>query len=281
MTISPSAEWQQIILMIAGAWLLFETWRGWQLGLIRGILRFLALIVAWFIGSATAATMSAALALFVHTPSPLIPAIIAAVIGLAVYLFIAFLSALLFKKTAHHRGFIRTFLGLGGALCGFLFGLFFLWGGISAVRSLGLLGEIRLMKAEQRGASPASDPLACNLVRLKKSLEMGALGGWFVQIDPFTTIFYETTRKSMMVLKDHDALMRFMSAPATQELLANPHLAHLLRDPQFQEAIATGNIFPLFQNSNVQQLFRDPQLIQQLKSFHLSETLDYALKVNH
>jgi len=174
-SILPSAQWQQVILIIAGIWLLFEMWRGWQLGLIRGILRFMALLVAWFAGSATAAAMNALLLLFFQAPFPVISTIAAALVGLGLYVIIAFFSGLLFKRTNHHNGFFRWIFGLGGTVCGLLFGLFFLWGGISVIRTLGVLGEMRLIKVEQQGLPATSDSLGCNLVRLNKSLEAGPL----------------------------------------------------------------------------------------------------------
>ena len=278
MPILPSAQWQQVTLIIAGAWLLFEMWRGWQLGIIRGVLRFMALLVAWFAGSATAAAMNAILVLFFQAPSPVISTIAAALVGLSIYFIIALFSGLLFKRTSHHSGLLQWIFGLGGAVCGLLFGLFFLWGGISVIRSLGLLGEMRLLKVEQQGLPASSDPLACNLVRLKKSLEIGPTGKWLTQLDPLSPAFYETTRKSMLVVKDRETMLRFMNAPSTQKLLANPSLAKLLQDHQVQEAMASGNIILLFQNKNVQRAFQDPVLFQELKDFDLLGALNYALK---
>lgn len=274
----PSSQWQEIIYCVAGVWLFFEIWRGWRLGLIRGFLKFMALITAWFAGSATTATLNAVLILFFHAPSPLIPSIAGVLIGTAAYFVISFFSALFFKKTDHYHGFLRGFIGLGGACCGLLFGLFFLWGGISAIRGLGLVGEMRLLHAKQQGLSPKSDPLACNLVRLKKSLELGSLGAWFIQVDPITSGFYENTRKSMIVMKDHDALLRFMNAPNTQKLLANPRISRILHDPEVQQALSTGNLFLLFENKNIQQAFSDATLWQELKSFDLSTALNSAMK---
>jgi hypothetical protein len=230
------------------------------------------------VGSATAAAIYIGLLFFFHAPSPLIPGLVGGMMGLGAYLLISFFSAFLFKKTDHYHGFLRGFLGLGGACCGLLFGLFFLWGGISAIRSLALVGEVRLLRAEQQGLPSMSDPWACNLVRLKKSLESGSLGAWFIQVDPLTSTFYENTKKSMTVMKDHEALIRFMNAPSTQKLLSNPSIRKIVNDPAVQQAMTSGNIFLLVQNKNVQRAFSDPTLWQELKSFDFSDALKQATR---
>ncbi|MCF7729364.1 MAG: CvpA family protein [Chthoniobacterales bacterium] len=273
-----SSEWQIIICIAAALWLLFEVWKGWQLGFFRGLLKFIALIVAWFAGSAIVATLSTLFIFLFHTSSSLISSVVGVMAGVIIYFLVSFLSALLFKKTNHYHGFFRALFGIGGACWGLLFGLFFLWGTISVIRSLGLVGEMRLLKAQQQGLSTVSDPLACNLVRIKKSLELGPLGVWFVQVDPLTSAFYENTKKSIMLLQDHKAFMRFMNAPKTQQLLAHPLMKKMLYDPQVQQAISSGNLFLLVENKNVQQALSDPILWQQLKSFDLSAVLNQACK---
>lgn len=278
MTISPSTQWQHWILIVALAWLLLETWRGWRLGLIRGAIRFMTLVASWLGASAAAAMTSATLSIFFHTPPSFLPTIAATLVGLGIYTFSAFVSGLLFKRTTHHHGIIRWILGFGGAICGFLFGLFLLWGAISLVRSLGVLGEMRLMEAKQRGVPPSSDHLACNLVKLGKSLEVGSMGHFLIEADPLSATFYDNTRKVMTVVNDHEALMRFIMAPNTQQLLQNPHIMALLQDPEVQQALKEHNIIPLFENKNIRDVFHDPELLQELKSFDLTATLNNALK---
>lgn len=275
---SPSAQWQHWILIVASLWLLLETWRGWKLGLIRGILRFMTLIAAWLAAEAAAVATSAGFAIFFHKTPSILPAVVATIVGLAIYSFAAFISGLLFKRTTDHHGIFRFILGIGGALCGFLFGLLILWGGISLVRSLGVLGEMRLMEARQKGLPPSSDAMACNLVRLARSLELGSTGQLFVQLDPLSTTFYDNARKFMKVANDRDALMRFITAPSTQRLLQNRHVMALLNDAQVQEGLAAHNIFSLLENKNVKAALHDPELLKEIKSFHLTETLKYALE---
>ena len=276
--IAPSAQWQQWIFIAALAWLLFEMWRGWRLGLIRGVLRIIILVAAWVAASAAAASTTTALALFFQRPSSLLPTVAAVIVGFAIYLLGAFLSGLLLKRTEHHHGLLRGILGIGGACCGLLFGLFFLWGGVSLIRTLGLFGEMRLLEARHQGRSITNDTLACNLVRLEKSLEMGPTGQFLITTDPLSTTFYDNTRKSMAVMQNPEVLRRFLQAPSAQKILQNDSMMQLLHDPEIQEELRSGSILALMHNQHVEAIFHDSKLMQQLKEFDLTSALNYALK---
>ena len=276
--LQPSAEWQHWIFIAGLAWLLFEMWRGWRLGMIRGMVKIFLLIAAWIGASAVAAATSAALAVFFRTPSTAIPAAIAALVGLTIYFLGTLLAGFLLKRTEHHHGLLQTIFGIGGACCGLLFGLFFLWGGISLVRSLGLFGEMRLMEAQRKGCPLKDESFACNLVRLERSLEMGPVGQFLISTDPLSPAFYENTRKSMKVMQDSEAFQRFLQSPNVERLLMNPRLNHVLNNRELQDEIKIGNIPAVFHDPDIQALLHDPQVMKELKQFELSEALDYALK---
>lgn len=278
--IKPSAEWQHWIFIVALAWLLFEMWRGWRLGMIRGVVKIFLLVTAWMGASATAAATSAALAIFFRTPSTFIPSAIAAVVGLTIYFLGSLLAGFLLKRTEHHHGFLQTIFGIGGACCGLLFGLFFLWGGISLIRSLGLLGEVRLMEAQRKGYPLRDQTVAYNLVRLEKSLEIGPVGEFLVSTDPLSPAFYDNTRKSMKVMQDPEAFQRFLQSPPVERLLMNPRLNRVLSNQQLQEELKVGNFPAFWSHRDVKALIHDPQLIQQLRQFDLSQALEYALRLN-
>ncbi len=107
---------------------------------------------------------------------------------------------------------------------------------------------------------------------------MGEIGLWLTQLDPLSASFYETTQESLALLKDHDALLRFINAPSTQKIVTLPSVARVLQDSTVQQAMSSGNILPLFQDKNIQALFQDPRFLSELKSFDLLGTLNYALK---
>lgn len=278
MSTTPSFLWQQLLLLAGCGWLLFEIRNGWKLGLIRGAMKLLALFAAWFVGAAVIKMSNSFLFLFTSTPSSLLSGVVAVIIGVIIYYFLLLFSALFFKKTEHYQGFIRWILGLGGAFCGLIVGLFFIWGGISLIRSAGIVAEMRLTQGQQRGRSLSSDHLECTLIKLKKSLEMGSIGAWLTQWDPLSGHFNETTQESMRLLENPEALQRFVEEPSTQRILRLPSVERMLRDPVVQEALRSGNVLPLFQNKNVQALLRDPQFYGELKSFNFSETLEESVK---
>lgn len=248
--------------------------------MIRGIVKIFLLIAAWIGASAAAAATSAALAVFFRTPSTAIPTAIAAVVGLSIYFFGTLLAGFLLKRTEHHHGLLQTIFGIGGACCGLLFGLFFLWGGISLVRSLGLFGEMRLMEAQRRGYPAKDQSFACNLVRLKRSLEMGPVGQFLISSDPLSPLFYENTRKSMKVMQDPEAFQRFLQSPGVERLLHDQRLNRVLSNQKLQDDLKTGNIPAFCANPDVQALLHDSQLMKELKQFDLTQALDYALQKN-
>ena len=275
--IKPSAEWQHWIFIAALAWLLFEMWRGWRLGMIRGIVKIFLLIAAWIAASAAAGATSAALAVFFRTPFTAIPTAMAVLVGLSIYFLGTLLARFLLKRTEHQYGLFQTIFGIGGACCGLLFGLFFLWGGISLVRSLGLFGEMRLLEAQRKGHPAKDESFACNLVRLERSLEMGKVGRFLISTDPLSPLFYENTRKSMKVMEDPEAFQRFLQSPNVERLLLDQRLSRVLSNRELQDEIKIGNIPALWTNHDVQALLHDPQLMKELKQFDLSQALDYAL----
>lgn len=276
--ISGSPEWQQYLLIAAAIFLLWEIWRGWKLGVVRGLLRLTALFCAWIGGTAAAGATSSFLGFFSKVPPLLAPAVAAVTVGLAIYIGISFLAGLLFKRTDDHVGVIRLGFGLGGAFFGIIYGLLLLCGGISMIRGLGALGELRLVRAQQEGRPEATEPTAQFLVQLKASLELGGIGERLKSVDPLPTRFYDNIVKISMVAGNQQALQRFFLYPPTLEILKMPRVLSLLQDPALQKAADSKNFLPLLQNKQFQAAFEDPQILAQLKAFDLTAALDYALQ---
>ena len=278
MLLDGSPEWQRYLFYAATAFLIWEIWRGWRLGAVRGLLRLAALFCAWIGGTAAAGTTGTVLAFFSKVPPLIAPAVAGLTVAIGIYIAISLLAGLLFKKTEHHAGMVRWGFGVGGAVCGLIYGLILLWGGITMIRGLGALGELRVVQARNKGRDPSGERTALFMIRLKESLELGTAGKAFRKADPLPTAFYDNIVKVSMVMGDQHALERFCEYPPTQALVANPHLAALLQDPQLEKAAESRNILPLIRNSHVQAAMRDPELLSQLKSFPITEALDYALR---
>jgi len=278
MLLDGSPEWQRYIFIAASVFLIWEIWRGWKYGAVRSLLRLAALFCAW-IGGTTAAGATGTVIGFVTKEPPLLaPAIVGVSVAVGIYIILSLLAGLLFKTTDHHAGVVRWGFGLGGAFCGLIYGLLLLWGGITMIRGLGALGELRIVQARNEGRSLENEKKALFLIKLKESLELGATGKSLKQADPLPTAFYDNIVKVSMVAGNEHALERFCQYPETLKIIVNPHIAALLQDPQLEKAAQSRNILPLLRNKHVQAAMNDPKLMAQFQAFNLTEALDYALE---
>ena len=278
MLLDGSPEWQRYIFIAATLFLIWEIWRGWKYGAVRSLLRLAALFCAW-IGGTTAAGATGTVIGFVTKEPPLLaPAIVGVSVAVGIYIILSLLAGLLFKTTEHHAGVIRWGFGVGGAFCGLVYGLLLLWGGITMIRGLGALGELRVVQARNEGRSLESEKKALFLIKLKESLELGATGKTLKNADPLPTSFYDNIVKVSMVAGNQQALERFCQYPETLKIIANPHVAALLQDPQLEKAAQSRNIIPLIHNKHVQAAMNDPKLMAQFQAFDLTAALDYALE---
>lgn len=277
MIVQGSQQWQNYIFISATLFLLFQVWRGWRLGAVRGMLRLAALFCAWIGGSAAAGATGTCVAFFSKIPPLLAPGIAAVSVGLVIYLGISFLSGLLFKRTEDHEGMIRIGFGIGGALFGIIYGMLFLWGGITMIRGLGALGELRIVQARSEGRSPDAEKTALFLIKLKESLELGETGNSLKGADPLPTAFYDNIVKISMVVGNQQALERFIQYPPVLEMLKSPKILDFIRDPAFQKAADTRNMLPLLQDKQLLAILQDPQIQSRFKQINLAAALDFAL----
>ena len=278
MILEGSSQWQQYIFIVAALFMLWELWRGWRLGAVRGLLRLAALFCAWIGGSTAAGATGTVVAFFSKVPPLIAPAVAGLTVGIGIYIGISIVAGLLFKKTGDHAGVIRLGFGLGGAVCGLIFGLLFLWAGITLIRGMGALGELRVVQARNEGRSLATEKTALFLIKLKESLEIGVTGQTLKKADPLPTAFYDNIVKISMVAGSQQAIERFVQYPGTLKIISNPHITALIQDPALEKAAEKKNILPLLQNKHVQAAANDRQLLDQLKEFDLTGALNYALE---
>ena len=278
MLLDGDPQWQRYLFYAATAFLIWEVWRGWRLGAVRGLLRLAALFCAWIAGTTTAGATGTVLAFFSKIPPLLAPAVAGLTVAIGVYIGISLISGLLFKTTLDHSGVVRWGFGLVGAVCGVLYGLLILWAGITMIRGLGALGEFRLVQARLEGKTDSQERAALFLMKLKASLELGATGQTLRKADPLPTSFYDNIVKISMVAGNQMALERFCQYPPTLKIIASPHIAALLQDPDLEKAANSRNILPLIHNKHVQAALNDPQLVAEFKKFPLTAALNYALE---
>jgi hypothetical protein len=278
MLLDGDPQWQRYLFYAATAFLILEIWRGWRLGAVRGLLRLAALFCAWIAGTTTAGATGTVVAFFSKVPPLFAPAVAGLVVAVGIYVVISLLSGLLFKTTLDHSGVVRWGFGLGGAACGAIYGLLLLWGGITMIRGLGALGELRVVQARNEGRPVSSERSALFLIKLKESLELGATGQTLRKADPLPTSFYDNIVKISMLAGSQQALERFCQYPETLKIIANPHIVALLQDPELEKAANSRNILPLIHNQHVQEAMNDPQLVAEFQKFPLTAALDYALE---
>lgn len=278
MLLAGDPQWQRYLFLAATLFLIWEIWRGWNLGAVRGLLRLAALFCAWVGGTTAAGATGTVIAFFSKVPPLIAPAVAGLTVAIGIYIAISMLAGLLFKKTEHHGGVVRWGFGVGGAVCGLIYGILLLWGGITMIRGLGACGELRLVNAGLTGRSDQNERTALFFLKLKNSLELGATGKTLKDADPLPTAFYDNIVKVSMVAGDQRALERFIEYPETLRLLSNPHVTALLQDPAFEKASQSRNILPLLRNKHVQAAMEDPQFIASLRAFNLTAALDYALE---
>ncbi len=278
MLLDGDPQWQRYLFYAATAFLIWEIWRGWRLGAVRGLLRLAALFCAWIAGTTTAGATGTVVAFFSKVPPLFAPAIAGLVVAVGIYIVISLLSGLLFKTTLDHSGVVRWGFGLGGAACGAIYGLLLLWGGITMIRGLGALGELRVVQARNEGRPVSTERSALFLIKLKESLELGTTGKTLRKADPLPTSFYDNIVKISMLAGSQQALERFCQYPETLQIIANPHIMALLQDPELEKAANSRNILPLIHNKHVQAAMNDPQLVAEFQKFPLTEALDYALE---
>jgi hypothetical protein len=298
-SVAGSPLWQVVFISFAVILILFEVVRGWRLGLMRQIIRLIAL------GAASAAALFGGRLLvpvarsFFKMPDPVLSILCGAVLAFAAYALVSGVGAILFKRTTQQEsGLVRLIYGLSGAIVGLFFGLFLLWLTVASVRAIGALAEGQAASRSSAAAHDAQDAtshaldvrrrflsepndgrpaLATSLARLKNSLELGLFGSVLKNTDPISKRTYETLEKAGSVLSSPERTQKFLTFPGARELAEHPKVVALRSDPEIAELIAQGRFMELLQNPRVIEVVNDPVLAARIKKFDLQRAFDYAL----
>ncbi len=289
-----SPLWQGAIFLFAIIFLYWEMWRGWRAGFVRSGLNLAAMVVSalvlYFGGLIAAAPFGG----MTTTAGFFAGLVVGTGLALAAFALIWLLGALLFKRTEHQgSGLVRLFWGLGGAVFGLILGLFLLWGGISIVRTLGILAESRLATAPSPTIEPIVPPgepppppppapytqrVANGLVTLKKSLELGSPGKFVESVDVLPPDFYQLVLEVGKVANSQESMLRFIQYPGIQKVLQSPRMAELLADPSVIRASEERNYMALMSNKALIAAVEDPALAEQLKQIDIRAALKFALE---
>jgi hypothetical protein len=299
-SVAGSPLWQVVFISFAVILILFEVLRGWRLGLMRQIMRLIAIGVAYgaaFLGSVW---LVPAVRPFFTMPDPILSILCGAILAVAAYMLVSGVGAILFKRTAQQEsGSLYLIYGFAGSILGLFFGLFLLWLTIASVRTVGALAEGqaggRPGVAAQRAQDPTSraldvrrcflsesedgmQTLTTSLARLKNSLELGLLGSVLKNTDPISQRTYEMLEKSGSVLSNPERTRKFLTFPGARELAEHPKIVALRSDPEIADLIAQGRFLDLLQNPRVIEVANDPVLAQRIRKFDVQRALDYALE---
>jgi Colicin V production protein len=290
--------WQFVFVSLAIVVLLLEIVHGWRLGLVRQLVRVIAIVVAYscafFAARATIPLMHS----FFTLPDPILAVLGGAILAAILFAAINLVGAFLFKKTAQQESrFVRLIWGSTGALLGILLGLFTIWLGFAGVRMVGSVAEARLRTQNlpasstaqpnrpaqiqsESAVSPPPNPLMAMLAEMKRSLESGRVGETVRTIDPLPPALYRVLEKAGEMASSVQSAERFLSFPGAREISEHPKVVALRNDPRVLELIANGHLFELMKNQRMIEAMNDPALQARVKKFELERALDYALKKN-
>ncbi len=301
-SVAGSPLWQVVFISFGVILILFEVVRGWRLGLMRQVMRLIALAAAYgaaFLGGGLCVPAARS---FFKIPDPLLSILCGAILALAVYALISGIGAILFKRTSQQESGLVYFLyGFSGAIIGLFFGVFLLWLTVASVRAIGALAEGQARSRPRASAHDAQDAtsraldvrrhflsesddrapaLATSLARLKNSLELGLLGSVFKGADPISQRTYETLEKAGSVLSSPERAEKFLTFPGARELSEHPKIVALRSDPEIADLIAQRRFVDLLQNPRVIDAANDPVLAERVRKFDIQRALDYALEQN-
>ena len=228
----------------------------------------------------------------VKMPDMIISAIAGSILAMAVYGIVASLGSILFKRTAQQNvGPVRLAYGLGGALFGVGFGVFFVWLVLIGIRMIGSIADAQVRARNPSSLSAQSplpertpsvadvnmDSVNALLARLKNSVELGQVGDLVKKTGPMPT-GVQTLSEAGTVLADPEKARRFLDSPGARELTEHPKIVALRNDPEIIDMIANGRLIELLRDPRVLDAMNDPMLAEQLKGFDMKKALEFAGK---
>jgi uncharacterized membrane protein required for colicin V production len=283
-----SSLWQTIFVSFALVLIAWQIVRGWRLGVVRQLVRLLALASAYAAALFGGRMLLPFLRPLLRVPDLFISIVAGAILALVVYGAISTIGAILFKRTGQQRaGIVRLLYGLCGAALGVFFGLFSVWLIVVAIRATGAIASAQLHSAAaQRQSAPLAarprpspnnpPPMIESLAKLKNSIELGSLGEAVKTMDVVPAQNYQTLGKLGAVVSNPQSAERFLSYPGAKELTQNPKIIALRNDPEIIELIEHQRFMELLQHPRLIEAMNDPALTAQVRSFDFQKALDYA-----
>jgi Colicin V production protein len=297
--VAGSPLWQAVFISFAVVFILFEVVRGWRLGLIRQLVRVVALVTAYAAAVFGGRLLVPITRPFLKMPDIVLSIVAGAALALVIYAVVTSMGMVLFKRTGQQGSqMVRLIYGFAGAVVGLIVGAFVLWLIVASVRAVGTLADaqvrsqtvspeagqsatLRALEVRRRFLSEpnaGSTALATSLARLKNSLELGPLGNAVKETDPIPLKTYETLGKVGSVFSNPERAQKFLTFPGARELSEHPKIVALRDDPDISEMIAQGRFLDLLQNQRIIDAANDPALADRVKKFDLQRALDFAVE---
>jgi Colicin V production protein len=287
-----SSSWQLVFISLAVVIMLLEIIHGWRLGLIRQLVRVIAIVVAYSCGFFAANATIPIMRSYLKLPDPILAALGGAILAFILFAAINLIGAFLLKKTAQQPSrVIRLIWGFSGALLGILLGVFTLWITFTGIRMVGSVAQARLHSqnppavglppneaiAPAASVAPAG-PLMTMLSDMKSALEAGHIGEAVRAVDPLPPALYRGLEKAGEVASSPECAERFLSFPGAREISDHPRVIALRNDRQVMELIGNRQFLELMKNQHLIDAMNDPSLQARIKKFDLERALDYALE---
>jgi membrane protein required for colicin V production len=275
-TVAGSPLWQAVFISFGVILVLFQVVRGWRLGLMRQLVRVVALATAYAAAFYCGRLVVPLLRSFLKMPDIVLSILGGALLALAIYASITSLGMIFLRRTGQQNAsLLRLIYAISGAAIGLFFGAFLFWIIVVSVRAIGALAEVRRhsLLAREEGST-----LAASLTRLKNSLELGAIGNAITRTDPVPSKAYELLGKVGNVFSNPESAQKFLTFPGAHELSEHPKIVALRDDPEISDMIAQRRFLDLLQNQRIIDAANDPALASQIKKFDLQGALDYAVQ---
>ena len=122
-SVAGSPLWQVVFISFGVILILFEVLRGWRLGLMRQIMRLIAIGAAYGAAFFGGVWLVPAVRPFFKMPDPILSILCGAILAVAAYVLVSGVGAILFKRTSQQESrLLYLIYGFAGSILGLFFG---------------------------------------------------------------------------------------------------------------------------------------------------------------
>ena len=286
------SNWQIVFVSLAVVILLLEVIHGWRLGLIRQLVRVIAIIVAYSCGFFAAGATVPLLRPHLKLPDPILAAVGGTILAFILFAAINLIGAFVFKKTG-----ATTITGypvdLGNYGCvsrdspRSIHALADLYrnsdGWLGGTGAIAHTEPARRLRTPEWNCRPrcigiTTQPAHDNGGGYEELARTRSCRRGSARRRPASVRALSRVGESGRGGLESEYAERFLSFPGAREISEHPRVVALRNDRQVMQLIASGQIFELMKNQRMIDALNDPSLQTRIKKFDLERALDYALK---